>query len=1205
MMSWVHLGKVDYDSHHYQTSDCVRLHKIRMRALDQNTFMSYASFYRAAGGPVRACIALRRVMAGLLSLALIIFLVPVHAEALKVRVGVYQNSPKIFTDQNGKASGILIDILRQIAEKENWDLSFTTCEWAACLDLLQHGKIDLMPDVAYSAERARHFDFHQTPALYSWSQVYRNSNVSITSPLDLNNKRVALLGGGIQADGFETMVRGFGLKVKIIPTTSLDEAFRLVQQGRADAAVANHYFGEFHAQAHHLVETPVVFQPSRLFYATARGRNSELLAEIDRNLSAWEKDPASPYYAIIKRWGGEVQPTFVPPYVWRILLTVTALMLAFLLGAVILRRQVRLKTRQLAERTEYLQATMDAIPDLMFELDIDGRFYDYHAHRSDLLAAPKEAFIGKTLAEVMPPDVADIGMQALHEASRSGWSGGQQYELQLPQGRFWFELSVARKQADDAQPERFIVLSHDITARKSAEEKIQRLTKLYAALSQCNQAIVRCADETELFPQICQEAVTFGGMKMAWIGMLDEADGLLKPVAAFGTGTEYLDGIVISIEGDQVTGHGPSGTSVRENRPVWCQDFARDPSTAPWHERGAKFGWASSASLPLHRKGVVVGALTLYSGEVHAFDEAEQNLLVEMAMDISFALDRFEDEARRNRLEDSLSMLSFAVEQSPNSIVITDLDANIVYANAAFSKQTGYSMHEVVGKNPKAMSSGKTSREIYDDMWEHLRQGKTWKGELINCHKDGKEYIESVMISPVRDHNGKVTSYLEITEDITEKKQAEERIQHLAHFDQLTGLPNRTLLQEHFKYALSLAQRSGKNLAVMFLDLDHFKNINDTLGHTLGDQFLMEVSERLKSALREEDTVSRLGGDEFIFILPGTDENGAAHVAGKLLDVFAESYLIGQHELLATPSIGIAIYPEDGRDMEALLKNADAAMYQVKQAGRNNFRFFTQEMQAHSARNLRISNALRHALARNELYVHYQPQISILDGSVIGAEALLRWQHPELGIISPAEFIPIAEASGQIIPIGEWVLRTAMQQLRSWMDKGLPEMNMAVNLSVVQFRHANLPEVVSGIVAEAGLPPGHLELELTEAVAMDDPLLAMAVMDKLYKYGIRMSIDDFGTGYSSLSYLKQFKVYKLKIDQSFVHDLTDDPDDKAIVTAIINMASSLGMHTIAEGVETAGQLAFLRMSGCEEAQGYYFSKPLSADEFENFVRNYS
>jgi len=354
--------------------------------------------------------------------------------------------------------------------------------------------------------------------------------------------------------------------------------------------------------------------------------------------------------------------------------------------------------------------------------------------------------------------------------------------------------------------------------------------------------------------------------------------------------------------------------------------------------------------------------------------------------------------------------------------------------------------------------------------------------------------------------------------------------------------------------------------------------------------------------LREEDTVSRLGGDEFILILPNTDETGIAHVATKLLDTIANPFTLDLHEMVATASIGIAIFPTDGHDFETLMKNADAAMYRVKQENRNAYRFFTQEMQAHSARVMELSNAMRHALARNELTLHYQPQISIADGHIVGAEALLRWHHPELGTISPAEFIPIIEDSGQIIQIGEWVLRTAITQLKSWMNEGMPAMVMAVNLSSVQFRQANITEVITGILDEVKLPHQYLELELTEAMAMDDPKAAIEVMDRLNETGIRMSIDDFGTGYSSLSYLKKFKVYKLKIDQSFVHDITVDPDDKAIVTAIINMASSLGIHTIAEGVETAGQLAFLRLQGCDEVQGYYFSKPLPAEQFGQFVK---
>jgi len=629
----------------------------------------------------------------------------------------------------------------------------------------------------------------------------------------------------------------------------------------------------------------------------------------------------------------------------------------------------------------------------------------------------------------------------------------------------------------------FVSVRQDITERKLAEEKNQRLTQLYAALSQCNEAIVRCTRAEELFPEICRSAVLFGRVKMAWIGLVDEASHRVVPVASYGEGSEYLEGIQLSTDADDPAGSGPTGTSIRENKPFWCQDFQHDPATMPWHERAMRFGWGASASLPLQRNGVAIGAFTLYAEEVNAFDEDARNLLVEMAMDISFALENFTREA--------------------------------------------------------------------------------------------------------------------------ERKQAEARIQHLAHFDQLTGLPNHVLFTDRISQALSMAQRSRAQLAILLLDLDHFKNVNDTFGRSIGDALLIEVAKRLKSAVREEDTVSRQSGDEFVLVLPGTDANGAAHLAEKLLGAIAQHYQIEQHELVVTSSIGIAMYPSDGEDFESLYKCADGAMYRAKRDGRNNYRFLTPEMQTHSARTLQLENALLHALKRDQLQLHYQPQISMQDGRIIGAEALLRWQHPELGVVSPAEFIPIAEASGQILQIGEWVLRTAVHQMKSWMDSGLPQMIIAVNLSAVQFRHAHLPELVTQILEEAKLLPEYLELELTEGVAMDDPLGAIAVMDDLHERGIRMSIDDFGTGYSSLSYLKRFQVYKLKIDQSFVRNITEDPEDKAIVAAIISMANSLGMETIAEGVETAGQLAFLRNQGCNEVQGYYFSKPLPAGQFEAYVRGKS
>jgi len=729
-----------------------------------------------------------------------------------------------------------------------------------------------------------------------------------------------------------------------------------------------------------------------------------------------------------------------------------------------------------------------------------------------------------------------------------------------------------------------------------------RTNRLYATLSYCNEAIVRCKDTNELFNTICRDAVLQGGISMCWIGIIDETDGLVKPVASYGQGIEYLDGIEISTDVSVPSGQGPTGTAVRENHAVWCQDFANNPMTAPWHKRGEKYGWNASASLPLIQKGNVVGALTLYSSEIHAFDVKEQKLLSEMTLDINFAISRFADELQKTRMQDQLIKLSLAVEQSPSSIIITDLDANIQFANTTFLEKSGYDRDEIINQNARILQSGKTPKRIYTEMWSTLLRGDVWKGELINRSKTGTEYVEYAMISPIRDAEGNITNYLAIKDDITEKKQAGERIRFLAHFDQLTGLPNRVMLQNIFRYALNSVQRSGGNLAVLFIDLDHFKYVNDTLGQSIGDQLLIEFSKRIKSVLRDEDTASRASGDEFIVILPGINENSAANIAGRLLNAISAPYQIHQHELITTASIGIAIYPNDGNSMESLYKNADTAMHQAKQTGRNNFRFFTQKMQENTERHLQLANALRFAIERNQLQLHYQPQVSVDNGHISGVEALLRWQHPDFGAIPPSEFIPIAENTGQITKIGEWVLRGAIKQMKAWLENHLPVPIIAVNLSAQQFRDAKFPELVASILEEEGLPHNYLELELTEAVAMDDPEAAVQIMDRLDSFGIRMSIDDFGTGYSSLSYLKRFKIYKLKIDQSFVHDITDDAEDKAIVTAIINMATSLGMRTIAEGVETAGQLAFLRLQGCDEVQGYYFSKALTASQLTDYAR---
>jgi diguanylate cyclase (GGDEF)-like protein len=443
--------------------------------------------------------------------------------------------------------------------------------------------------------------------------------------------------------------------------------------------------------------------------------------------------------------------------------------------------------------------------------------------------------------------------------------------------------------------------------------------------------------------------------------------------------------------------------------------------------------------------------------------------------------------------------------------------------------------------------------------------------------------------------------FVVLSRNITQNKLAEERVRMLAHFDPLTGLPNRAMLSDRCKQALATAHRKQQSLALLFLDLDHFKNINDSLGHLVGDQLLIAFADRLQSEVREQDTVSRLGGDEFVLILPDTDAKGAAHMAEKVLKSSSQALQLAQHELTVSPSIGISMFPADGADLNDLSRCADAAMYRAKQEGRNGYRFFTPEMQSQSERILAIENGLRKALERQQFSLCYQPQVCLKKRTVSGAEVLLRWTHPELGSVSPAEFIPIAESSGLILPIGEWVLRTAAQQWTNWMAAGMAPITLSVNLSSVQFRHADLPEMVSTVLRETGLAPHLLELELTEGVTMDKPDLAVAVMNDLHGRGIRMAIDDFGTGYSSLSYLKKFKISKIKIDQSFVRDITVDPDDKAIVGAIIKMADNLSMATIAEGVETQAQLDYLREQGCDQVQGYFFSRPLVPDQFIEFI----
>ena len=468
--------------------------------------------------------------------------------------------------------------------------------------------------------------------------------------------------------------------------------------------------------------------------------------------------------------------------------------------------------------------------------------------------------------------------------------------------------------------------------------------------------------------------------------------------------------------------------------------------------------------------------------------------------------------------------------------------------------------------------------------------------EWICRRKNGEDFPAEILLSAFNFEGKRV---LQATvRDITERKAAQEQVEFLAYHDSLTGLPNRLLAKDHFELAVSFADRENTKVALIFLDLDNFKTINDSLGHAIGDALLKVVATRLKASLRDTDTLSRQGGDEFLIVLSGIVDLGAiSHAAEKILALLGAAFSVEGNELSTSLSMGIAVHPDDGTDYDTLLKKADTAMYQAKEAGRNTYRFYAEEMNLNAVEHLQIRNNLRKGLEREEFILHYQPQIDLSSNAVIGAEALIRWKHPEFGLIPPGRFISLAEESGLIVQIGDWVLREACRQAVAWREAGLPELVMAVNLSAVQFKRGDLEKSVIQALTQSGLAPALLELEMTESILIHDTEKVLGMVQRLQALGVKLSIDDFGTGYSSLSYLKSFAVDKLKIDQSFVRDMADDPNDAVIVRTIIQMAKSLNLKTIAEGVETERQVAFLKLQRCDEAQGYHFARPMPAAEF--------
>ena len=839
------------------------------------------------------------VPALLMACLLLAPIAPAQAKPRVVRVGVYQNPPKIFLE-DGRISGIFGDLLREIAQRTGWTLKPVPCTWRRCLAQLRTGKIDLMPDVGFSEQRARVFRFGKVPALHSWSEVYRNPKVSLASIRDLQGKRIAVLSGSVQESYLANMIKSFGLRgVRLIPVESLAQGFEMAADGRADATVANNFYGDIDAPAHHLDKTPILFQAIRLFFATGPQGEADLLATIDDYLGPWEADSDSPYYRILDDWKLAPGSGRIPNSIWWGLAGLGSLLALALVAMFLQRRQVQEKARSLRISENKLSVILDNIDAYIYIKDLDLRYQYVNRKVADLHGLPRKNVLGRKDAALFDPETAH------------------------------------RLRADDR---RILQLGERATYEEEVPDKDGAITRSFLTIKQ-----------------------------------------------------------------------------------------------------------------------------------------------------------------------------------------------------------------------------------------------------------------------PLRDASGQVYALCGISTDFTEQKQDQKEIHRLAFYDSLTGLPNRRLLLDRAEHALANYGRTCSEGALLFVDLDNFKVLNDTLGHSQGDRLLQQVAERLASPIRHNDTLARLGGDEFVLLVEnlGGEGDQVTHdvdlLARKVLECLKEPFTLDDRSYGITASVGVAMFSDTTEDVDELLKRADMAMYEAKAGGRDTVRFFNPRMQASLDARATVETDLQTALEQGHLLLHYQPQVDSA-GKIFGAEALIRWEHPEKGMIMPGAFIPLAETSGQILSLGRWVLDMACMQLVAWSNNpALRHLTLAVNVSARQFHHPDFVADVLAALDTTGASSHLLELELTESLLADDIETLIEKMRVLKARGVRFSLDDFGTGYSSLSYLKRLPLDQLKIDQSFVRDLLTDPNDESIVKTILALGASLDLAVIAEGVETGAQRDSLIRLGCTRHQGYLFGRPAPAD----------
>lgn len=754
-----------------------------------------------------------------------------------------------------------------------------------------------------------------------------------------------------------------------------------------------------------------------------------------------------------------------------------------------------------------------------------------------------------------------------------------------------------------------IGVSRDITLRKKAEQKALRLQQLFSALSLTNEAILRASTVASLYEHACQAAVSSKLFAIASV-LVPNEKGHFTAVANAGNVSPSMKKIRVGSDPARPDGRGMTAQSMRDGKARFSNDFQNDERTAAWREQAIEHGIHSAAALPLlqHKKPVAV--MLFYATETEFFDEQVQSILQSMADNMSFALDSFANAAEQSIAAERIRQNEERFRSLTNlsSDFYWEMDASLRFTlyegrivgdsnKDAVSKAIGTALWENPGVEPDSMD--------WKQFRRMLKKAQAFRDfEFSFTNRQGLLYHLSLSGEPILDAHGQFAGYRGITRDITSKKRIANHIKHLATHDALTGLPNRVMFSELLGQTIRNAMRyKDQHFAVLFIDLDRFKAVNDTYGHHTGDALLAEIARRLRNPLRRSDIVARLGGDEFVVLLQKiSDKDQATRIASNILTMFAQPITLEQREFLIGASIGISLFGVDAHDEESLMTHADTAMYAAKEEGRNNIRLYSAELHKHRELRAGLAVELRHALKRGELSLNYQAKVEVDSGRVKGVEALLRWHHSELGDISPSQFIPIAEDNGLIIPIGEWVMATACQQVLDWERAGLPPLSLAVNLSARQFNHPELPAFIRQLLASTGFPARQLELEITESLVVQNPEHAISLMQDLKRTGIRFALDDFGTGYSSLGQLRHYPIDTLKIDRAFVRDLENSLQDQAISKAIISMSKTLGLTVVAEGVENARQLAFLRECQCDQIQGYIYHRPIDAAGFTRWYQ---